>query len=248
VNHRVLIVDDERLARVALRSLLSERSDVDIVGEASSVATAKQAIAELDPDVLLLDVQMPDGTGFDLLKQIDVDCDVVFVTAYDTFAVRAFDVNALDYLVKPLAQADVTRVLRRLTTSGVSTTSPPARLELDDTVCLHEGQRMRFVSVREIVYIGAAGDYTDVHLVNGLTVLAPVALRDWEFRLPTRCFVRAHRSNLVNLGFIEEVINAGGVWTMRLRCLDTELPMSRRFARALKSRFEVGGLGDPHDR
>lgn len=235
---RALIVDDERLARAALRTLLASRPDVEIVGEADCLAAAREAITQLAPDVVFLDVQMPDGTGFDLFDQVDVTCAVVFVTAYDAFALRAFEVNARDYLVKPVSSADLDRALKRLVHME---TSPPkqGQLELDDVVCLHEGNRIKFTAVRDVVYIMAADDYTEVHLSAARTVLVQTTLREWEARLPSRRFVRVHRSHLVNLGFVEEVGQDAGAWYLRLRGTADALPMSRRYAQALRARLAV---------
>jgi len=240
---RALIVDDERLARAALRNLLDQRSDMDVVGEADGLATAKRAIVALTPDVVFLDVQMTDGTGFDLFDQIDVSCAVVFVTAYDSFALRAFEVNARDYLVKPVSAQDLDRAIGRLRSPEVTKPHVPSQLELDDVVCLSEGNRIRFTPVRDIVYITAADDYTEVHLLSGQAALVQTILREWELRLPARRFVRLHRSHLVNLGFVEEVGSDGGTWYARLRGAVT-LPMSRRYAQLLRSRLSVGGHAD----
>ena len=237
--HRALIVDDERLARVALREVLEIRPDVEVVGEADCIDTAVQLVGELRPDVIVLDVQMPGESGFDLFDRAEVTASVVFVTAYDEYAVRAFEVNALYYLVKPVGPEQIDRSLKRL-----CTTEPPAPtrpLDLDDVVCLNEGQSMKFASVKSIVFISAADDYTEVHTDSGKVALVPTALREWEERLPAERFARTHRSTLVNLSYIDEVLHEGGTWTVTLRGVEATLPMSRRFAQALRKRLDTGG-------
>ena len=122
---RVVIVDDERLARAALAQLLRARDDVTIVGEAESVETAVLQIATCDPDVVFLDIKLPDGIGFDVFDRVSVRAHVVFVTAYGDHALRAFEVNALDYLVKPAQPAHIERALARARGLPASSASPP---------------------------------------------------------------------------------------------------------------------------
>lgn len=228
---RALIVDDERLARVALRGLLEERGDVTVVGEADSVATAQARVAELRPDVIFLDVQMPGGSGFELLRS-GLAAKVIFCTAWEQYAVRAFEVNALDYLVKPVSPEQVDRALRRL---GVPS-GPTGTLTLDDLVALREAQALRFVAVRDISFIQAADDYSEVHLREGPTALVEVTLRSWEERLPPQRFVRIHRSTLVNLLHVQTVQHDAGRWDVVLED-GQRLVVSRRMAGELKDRL-----------
>jgi two-component system, LytTR family, response regulator len=241
MSYRAVVVDDERLSRVALRALLEQRADVEVVGEADCVDAAARLVSELQPDVVFLDVQMPGASGFELFDRVDVTGRVVFVTAYDEYAVRAFEVNALDYLVKPVTHAALERSLGRLVSPEEPEPAPeppPRRLSLDDVVCLHEGQSIKFVCVRGIVYLAAADDYTEVHLEDGKVALVATSLRQWAQQLPPDRFARTHRVNLVNLAFVDEVVQESGAWTVRLRNLDVSLPMSRRFAQGLKTRLD----------
>lgn len=230
---RVLIVDDERLARVALRSLLNERDDVQIVGEADSVQSARDQLRALRPDVIFLDVQMPGGSGFELFTQ-ELPVKVVFCTAYEQYAIRAFEVNALDYLVKPVSPEGIDRALRRLVAhSGPEFGEPLAR---DDAVALRGTNGLRFVSVRDLLYIQAADDYSDVHLVDGTSFLLNISLRSWESRLPATDFVRIHRSSLVNLSHLQHVRLQANRWHVSLRG-GHSLPVSRRMVSGLKKRL-----------
>jgi two-component system LytT family response regulator len=244
---RVLIVDDERLARLALRSLLEDRSDVAVIGEADSVASARDMLQSLRPDVIFLDVQMPGGSGFELV-QPDIEAKVVFCTAYEPYAVRAFEVNALDYLVKPAGPEQVERALRRLGQAAPPVAAPAVPhavpidasgpLRVDDFVLLQEAKRARFVRVREITHIQAADDYSDVHLRDGSHALVDVTLRRWEGRLPAQCFVRIHRSSLVNLGHIASLQQVEGHWRVLLR-EGAVLDVSRRMYGELKERLKL---------
>ncbi len=247
---RALIVDDERLARLALRSLLEERPDVTVVGEADSVVAARQRVAELKPDVVFLDVHMPGGSGFELFRE-GLAAKVVFCTAYEQFAVRAFEVNALDYLVKPVGPEQIDRALSRLqvapTANGAPAATPPndAALALDDLVSLREAHTLRFTRVRDVTHIQAADDYSEVHLVAGLAALVDVTLRRWELRLPASDFVRIHRSTLVNLHHVAEVRHADGHWQVVLQGVAEPLVVSRRVGRELGERLRAKAVRAP---
>lgn len=239
---RALIVDDERLARVSLRDLLEERGDVEVVGEADSVASAREKLQSLRPDVVFLDVQMPGGSGFELM-QSDLEAKVVFCTAYEQYAVRAFEVNALDYLVKPAGPEQVDRALRRLQPqSQPKAAESGALLRIDDLVLLQEAKRARFVNVQDITHIQAADDYSEVHLTDGSRALVDVTLRRWESRLPEQHFVRIHRSSLVNLARVESVSHVEGQWRVSLQGGAT-LDVSRRMSGELKQRLKLLGGG-----
>jgi two-component system LytT family response regulator len=240
---RALIVDDERLARVALRGLLEERGDVEIVGEADGVAAARLRLAELKPDVVFLDVQMPGGSGFELFGE-GLHTKVVFCTAYEQYAVRAFEVNALDYLVKPVSPEQVDRALKRLQLPA-EPNREDAPLGLDDLVALREAHALRFAPAREIAFIVAADDYSEVHLATGKPALVDVTLRRWEARLPRADFVRVHRSTLVNLHHVERVEYADERWQVVLKHGAAPLPVSRRIGRELLDRLEHVTQGRP---
>jgi len=160
---RVLIVDDARLARQELRTLLSALPWVQCVGEADDVPAAREAIATLAPDLVLLDVQMPSGSGFDVLDGLETVPAVVFVTAYDTYAVRAFQANALDYLVKPVEAPRLLEALERARQREVvagETREPRSTLGAQDQVFVREGERCWFVAVSEIRRLVVDGNYT----------------------------------------------------------------------------------------
>ena len=238
---KVMIVDDERLARVALRGLLEERGDVEIVGEADGVASARRQLETLEPDVLFLDVQMPGGSGFELFASGGLKPKVIFCTAYERHALRAFEVNALDYLVKPVGPEQIERALKRLQVGGGERPiDAAAPLSLADLVSLREASTLRFAQVRDIVWIQAADDYSEVHLTRGTPALVDVTLRKWEERLPARDFVRIHRSSLVNLHHVAEVRFEQGQGQLVLRDGSPPLVVSRRMGRALKARLHAG--------
>ena len=239
---RVLIVDDERLARRSVRSALDEVAGVTVAGEAGSVDAAAEQIRAEAPDVVLLDVQMRGETGFDLLDRIDTAVQVVFVTAYEEHAVRAFEVNALDYLLKPVDPDRLAEALQR--TRQAETALPededadPVGLAYDDLFFYEDGRRPRFIRVREIAFIAAAGNYTELHVTDGTTALTSTTLSTWTDRLPDAHFARIHRSTIVNVERVTTVEQGDGrTYSVHVEGRDAPLSMSRRRARTLGDRL-----------
>ena len=237
---RALIVDDERLARRELRALLEEHGGLTVAGEAGGVEEAAALIRELRPDVVFLDIQMPGATGFDLLERVEIKADLVFVTAYDEYALRAFEVNALDYLLKPVAPERLARALERLARGrrrgGEETRL--RKLEYDDRLFLETGGHSRFVKVSAIVLVSAAADYSEVFTDDGKSALVQKPLREWEARLPAKHFLRVRRSTIINLEHVERVEHwFNRSYRIHLRHLKEPVAVSRRYASSLKSRF-----------
>lgn len=204
---RALIVDDEPPARELLRRLLAAHVEVEVIGEARSVADAAEQCARLHPDVVFLDVQMPREDGFALLPRLTPPLPaIVFVTAYDEFAVRAFDVNAADYLLKPVAPDRLARALARIATPPATPPSMPtstpvpdaARLQASDTLFLRTDQILQTVPVLSVTHIVAEENYTRVHLADGAAPLLRRTMNEWEALLPASHFFRIERSLIVN--------------------------------------------------
>lgn len=233
---RALLVDDERLARAVLRSELAAHPDVEIVAEADSVDAAVEILRQQPVDLIFLDVQMPGGSGLTLFDRLPVEAHVIFVTAWDRYAVRAFEVHALDYLLKPVSPERLGRALdraREQRTAPAPEIPSDAPLAPDEIVCLPTATGMRFFRVREITHLTAAGDYVEVHLLSGPAVLSSTPLRTWEERLPD-AFVRIHRSTVVNLDHVEGVSRSSGGYTVQLAG-GVQVAMSRRHAARLQA-------------
>jgi two-component system LytT family response regulator len=239
---RILIVDDERLARRALRSTISEHGEAEVVGEAGTVDDAAALIDDIRPDVVLLDVQMRGETGFDLLDRLDVHVQVVFVTAHDQYAVRAFEVNAMDYLLKPVAPDRLAEALRRVRTTDAALPREKSRSDAsfryDDLFFYEEGRQPRFIRIADVRYIKASGNYTTLFLDGDANALTTRALREWDEQLPDTHFVRIHRSTIVNVNYVD-CIKRQPNNTFEVFLGDkTTLSMSRRRAQALKDRLQ----------
>ncbi len=234
---RVLLVDDERLAKRVLGDLLDAHDDVTVVAEAHDVPSAVEALAEHDPDLVFLDVQMPGGSGLDLFHRTEVRARVVFVTAWDAYAVRAFEVHALDYLLKPVDPDRLATALQRARASlpAPPTTALDRRLVDDSVLCAPHRSGMRFFRVADILHIEAADDYVALNLVDGTMLLLPQPLRTWARRLPGS-FVQVHRSHIVAVAKVVDVRRAGTSFRVVLEG-GSEVQMSRRRAAALRKTF-----------
>lgn len=203
---RALLVDDERLARKHLRSLLAAHPEVEVIGEAADVTEAAKAIGTARPDVVFLDVQMPRQDGFALLPKLDPPWPhLVFVTAFDEYAVRAFEVNALDYLLKPVRAERLARAVQRIPRSRVQPDAALSGFAMHDSVLLNDGRNMRMVPVLEIAAIQAEGNYSRVFPLQHSSMLILRGIGDWEAALPNPPFLRVSRSLLLNLNHLTEV-------------------------------------------
>ena len=233
-----VIVDDERLARQKLRTMLARHSEIAVVGEADGVSNAIEIIERMEPEVLFLDVQMPGASGFELLDRVSTSLKVVFVTAFDEYAIRAFDVNALDYLLKPINPERLARSIERLFLSPESTPKVSKALEYDDHLFLSVGDRSTFLKVSSIKCIYAAGVYSEIHLADSKRILVHKSLNEWEERLPAKYFTRIHRGAIVNVECIERTERMFNYsYHVFMRNIAEPLVMSRRYAARLKNKL-----------
>jgi two-component system LytT family response regulator len=221
---KALIIDDERIARRELRRLLVGHSEIDIVGEAASGDEALVLIHKHDPDLLFLDIQMPGMTGFDLLDRLRDAPDVIFTTAYDQHALKAFEVNALDYLLKPIGAARLAAALERLRVR---------RSRSREQLFLREGERCWIVRIAEIELLESEGNYTRVFFRNEKPLIAG-SLAVFENRIDTTNFFRASRKHIINLNCIQTAeAGMGGNLLVRMQCGE-EVALSRRQSSHLK--------------
>ena len=239
---KALIIDDERLARNELRRLLTVHADITIAGEAVDVPDALEKIAALKPDLLFLDVQMPGADGFSLLEQLEPPLPaVIFTTAYDEFAVKAFEFNALDYLLKPVDPNRLVAALEKLRSrgpAGESAAAPSHRLTLEDKVFVREGERCWFVPVKNIRLLESEGNYTRLHFDDQKPQLFR-SLTAMEERLDSRHFFRANRKQVINLAWVDgiEPWFSGGLLVKLKGGLKVEL--SRRQAQDFRERMSL---------
>jgi two-component system, LytTR family, response regulator len=233
---KAMIIDDEPPARRELRRLLTDFSWVEIVGEAGNVDQAAEMVESLAPELLFLDIQMPGGSGFDLLTRLEHLPQVIFTTAYDEHAVRAFEVDALDYLLKPIDPGRLAEALGRVKSAQTARTpQPDAVLE---QIFVRDGSRCWFVPLREVRLLSSEGNYIRLSWGNSQPLLGR-ALAALEQRLDPNRFFRANRRQIINLEFIENVeLGVNGRLHAQLRG-GPEVEISRRQARLFKTKMSI---------
>jgi two-component system, LytTR family, response regulator len=233
-----IIIDDERLARKELCSLLSEFAEISIVGEAENLTEAVELIQTIKPDVVFLDIQLQNENGFDLLEKVEKTFKLIFVTAFDEFAIRAFEINALDYLLKPVNPERLAKTLERLFESDEKIETPLRKLDYEDRIFFEIGGRSRFLKINTIKYISAEGDYTQVFTSDGGKYLVTKPLKEWEERLPEKYFIRIHRSTIINFEFIEKVESSfNRSYQVFIKDLKEPFTISRRYSTTIKDKF-----------
>lgn len=205
---KALIVDDERLARKELMKLLEEHPSIEIVGEAMNAEEAIQMVNDLNPDLLFLDIQMPGKTGFQLLEELDAVPFVVFTTAYDEFALKAFEVNALDYLLKPI-QAErlsetIAKILEKEKSKVSAIRNADKKLGLNDQVFVKDGDRCWFVSLSNVRLFESDGNYIKVYFDSNRPMIHK-SLNALDEKLDERAFFRASRKHIINLSWVESI-------------------------------------------
>lgn len=248
---KVLIVDDEPLARDWLRGLLEAQPDFDVVGEGGSGVDAVEKSAALQPDVLFLDVQMPELDGPGALEAMGAERprNVVFVTAYDRFALKAFELHALDYLLKPFdgerLEKTLDRIRQQRTTAAKPDADLPGKIEAlleslqpqrkaADRIAVKDGSRVTFVRIADVDWVEAYGNYVKLH-VGAATHLLTQTMNGMEQRLPADQFLRVHRSTIVNIDRIAAVEPMfHGEYAVRLQD-GTELTLTRTYRERLQS-------------
>lgn len=207
---RAIIIDDERLARTELKKLLQDYPEVEVVDEATNAEEGLAKIESLQPDLIFLDIQMPGKTGFDMLAQLEKSPQVIFTTAYDEFALKAFEVNALDYLLKPVEPkrlADAVHKLNNADFKEARVDTPGTNNSLlteNDQVFVKDGERCWFVKLSDIRLFESVGNYAKVFFGNNKPLILK-SLNALEERLDEKTFFRANRKHIVNLRMIEKI-------------------------------------------
>ncbi len=235
-----IIVDDERLARVNLRNLLKVHNRIEVIDEADSCESAIQKINALNPRLVFLDIQLSGETGFDVVEQIDSSVKVIFVTAYDEYAVRAFEVNAVDYLLKPVNPERLSKAIDRIFNVTEAKQPTSQKYNYDDVFYARlNNSRSKFIKISSICSIHSVGNYTKVVSQGNNSCLVLKTMKDWENSLPSKHFVRIHRSTIVNIEQIDRIVKeANGAYKAYIKNSTDSLEISRRYATKLKTLHE----------
>ena len=238
---KLLIVDDSRLARKELADMLVDIPNTTLIAEAVDVSSAVAAINTHKPDLVLLDIHLPDGDGFDVLEQSDFTPQIIFTTAYEQHALRAFEFNALDYLLKPVTQERLAAAIQK----SIGKQNTPAQPQIvstpktrTDQIFVRDGEHCHFIRLSDLRLISVEGNYVRLFFLNSKTLLAR-SLNHIEERLDPQVFFRANRQQIVNMDYVAKIepwLNEG----LLLKMLDgTEVEVSRRQAKELKQRLEI---------
>lgn len=233
-----LIVDDEPFARMELIRLLQEYNFIHIEGEAHDLDSAKKAIETLKPDLVFLDIDLGKHTGFDILENTAPTYVTIFVTAFDEFALRAFEVNALDYLLKPVHPLRLKESLKRL--GNPYTEEKKIILKPYDKILINQYTSSKFITVNSISYIEARGDYTKLCTDNNIGGVLHQTMKKWNEKLPDNIFHQVHRSYIVNFNHIDKLIKKeSNRYEIKLKTLPKIIPVSRTFSKEIKKKFSV---------
>ncbi|MEX2596106.1 MAG: LytTR family DNA-binding domain-containing protein [Salibacteraceae bacterium] len=236
---KALIVDDEELARKNMAFMLKDHcSNVEVIGEASNVREAKKLINENNLDLLFLDIEMPNGSGFDLLESIEgssIDFKIVFVTAYHEYALKAFKFSAVDYLLKPITPEDLLAAVDKVNPGKdheprekienlINNISK--RGESIDKLALPSMEGLQFVELDEIIYCESQDNYTKFFLTDGRRIMVSKTIKHFEEMLDSERFFRVHRSNIINLKYIDKYVKGEGGYVVMKQ--GNRIPVSRR--------------------
>ncbi len=236
---KAIIIDDERLARQELKNLLAAHKEIEVIAECSDALQAKEKINELKPDVIFCDIQMPGKTGLELAEEISGAVDIVFITAHDEHAIKAFELNAFDYLLKPIQPQRLSETIKKLsikeTTNKTDNNSPLSR---NDMVFIKDGEKCWFVKLTDIRLFESEGNYVRVYF-DTFRPLILRSLNSLETRLNEKEFFRASRKHIINLNYIASVeswFNGG----LNVKLKDgKEVEISRRQAVKLKDMMSL---------
>ena len=207
---KAIIIDDERLARLELRKLLQEFPEIQVIDEATNAEEGISKIEMHQPDIIFLDIQMPGQTGFDMLSQLEKAPQVIFTTAYDEFALKAFEVNALDYLLKPIEPKRLADAIQKLNGGDIRDSRPElgssnnSPLSEHDQVFVKDGERCWFVRLNDIRLFESVGNYAKVFFGPNKPLILK-SLNALEERLDEKTFFRANRKHIVNLRMVDKV-------------------------------------------
>lgn len=240
---KVVIVDDERLSREELKRLLKNHPDVEVIAECGNAEEGKRKIEELKPDLVFLDIEMPDKTGFEMLNEISAIPDVVFISAYDEYAIKAFEVQALDYLLKPIEAERLAECIKKYQIKEEKEgliSKNTEKFKADDHVFIKDGDKYAFIALKDIIVFESIGNYVKIHLSNNHPTIHPIifnSLNNLEGRLPERVFYRANRKFIINVSYISSVsfwVNNGYIIKLSN---GIEVEMSRRQSVKFKNTF-----------
>ena len=240
---KALIVDDVESMRTVLKKLLTNFEQIEVIGEASDFDEAKTIITEKQPDLLFLDVDLNGLTSIDLLSNLDYKPKVIFITSHSDYAIKAFEMNAIDYLLKPLSLDRLTKAIEKVSLNQDElslTDNSEEKFGLEHIILLTFDSKLCFIKIKEINYIEAYGNYTKVYLLDGKLSITYNSIKNWSTRLPEDSFIQIHRStiiNLLNVARIEKWANDTG--RVYLNGIEKPFEISRNYFFQIKKKYKM---------
>jgi two-component system LytT family response regulator len=240
---KAIIVDDVETMRAVLKKLLSNFEQIQVVGEAADFDEAKNIILEEKPDLLFLDIDLNGLTSIDLLNSLHYQPMVIFITSHTDFAIKAFEVNAIDYLLKPISLERLTKAIEKVSNKQEDQSMLEdlnTKFGPDHIILLSFENKLCFVKIKDISYIEAYGNYTKVYLVDGKLSVTYNSIKNWDAKLPEDVFIQIHRStiiNLLNVTKIEKWANDTG--RLYLKGIEKPFEISRSYFFQIKKKYKM---------
>lgn len=241
-----VVVDDVDMMRVTLKKVLDGFPNIEIIGEASDYESAKNLINETRPELVFLDIDLNGLTSIDLLNEINCNPKIIFITSHPDFAIKAFELNAVDYILKPISADRLRRAIDRVTEmsnepiEGSAMDESQERFKADQIILLNFDSKLTFIKVQDINYIEAFGNYTKIYMNDGKLSITYNSIKNWDNRLPNDVFIQIHRSsivNLLNVVKIEKWTNDTG--RLFLKGVEKPFEISRSYFFQIKKKYKV---------
>jgi two-component system LytT family response regulator len=240
---KAVIVDDVDSMRIVLKKLLGTFDKIQIIGEAADFEEARTIISEERPDLLFLDIDLNGLTSLDLLKTIGYQPMVIFITSHTDFAIKAFELNAVDYLLKPISLERLTKAIEKVTNKWEDTSFVDdynTKFTADHIILLSFDNKMSFVRIKDVNYIEAYGNYTKVNLVDGKLSVTYNSIKNWDTKLPEDLFIQIHRSTIVNLHNVTKIEKwANDTGRLYLKGIDKPFEISRNYFFQIKKKYKM---------
>ena len=251
---RSVIVDDVDMIRMTMKKLLQNFPVIELVGEAADYDSAKELINKTKPDLVFLDIDLNGITSLDLINEVNCNPKIIFITAHPDFALKAFELNAVDYIMKPMSIDRIRKAIERITSTMVAAEieanpeepvggfneSEEGKLEAEQLILLNFDNKMNFIKIKDIHYIEAFGNYTKIYMNDGKLSITYNSIKGWASRLPEDMFIQIHRSTMVNLTQITKIERAANdTGRLQLSGIAEPFEISRSYFYQMKKKYKL---------
>ncbi|MEI7979129.1 MAG: LytTR family DNA-binding domain-containing protein [Bacteroidota bacterium] len=242
---KAVLIDDVEVMRITLKKVLEQFPHINIIGEASSFDEAKEVVNRLKPDLLFLDIDLNGLISIDLLEELNCTPKIIFITSHENFAIKAFEMNAIDFIIKPISAKRIANAIERVSLPSVAVNDNnlnegEERFQSDQIILLNFDNKMNFIKIKDINYIEAYGNYTKINMLDGKLSITYNSIKNWENKLPLDIFIQIHRStvvNLINVLKIEKWTNDTG--RLYLKNVDKPFEISRSYFFQIKKKYKM---------